>query len=86
MPYLSKEKKDQLLLGKHPETSGELNFLLTQTVQKYLRQKGLSYESLNAAIGALEAAKIEFYRRLVGPYEDTKKEQNGDVYEGHWYC
>ena len=33
-----------------------------------------------SAIGALEAAKLEFYRRVVAPYEDQKMLDNGDVY------
>jgi len=32
-------------------------------------------------IGALEACKLEFYRRAVVPYEDKKIKENGDVYE-----
>lgn len=29
---------------------------------------------------ALELAKTEFYRRVVVPYEDKKKDENGDVF------
>lgn len=35
---------------------------------------------VNSGIGALEAAKLEFYRRVVAPYEDKKIFDNGDVY------
>jgi len=31
-------------------------------------------------MGVLECIKQEFYRRAVAPYEDKKKEENGDVY------
>lgn len=33
-----------------------------------------------SAGGAIEAAKLEFYRRVVAPYEDQKLLDNGDVY------
>jgi hypothetical protein len=39
-----------------------------------------NYQRLNDALGALEGAKLEFYRRVVVPYEDWKMTENGDVY------
>lgn len=35
-------------------------------------------------LAALEAAKLEFYRRQVAPYEDKKIESNGDVFRGEF--
>lgn len=32
------------------------------------------------ALGALECCKLEFYRRVAAPYEDSKIISNGDVY------
>jgi hypothetical protein len=32
-------------------------------------------------VGALEACKLEFYRRVVTPYEENKMKENGDVYD-----
>ena len=29
---------------------------------------------------ALEGAKLEFYRRIVAPYEELKIKENGEVY------
>jgi broad-specificity NMP kinase len=37
------------------------------------------YHKYNAAVGVLECAKLELYRRLVSGYEDTKIIENGDV-------
>jgi hypothetical protein len=52
--------------------------------QEFLRDIGecrtARYADYNAVIGALEACKLEFYRRVVSLYEDKKKEINGDVY------
>jgi len=42
--------------------------------------QGPSYQTINDIIGALEGAKMEFYRRVVVPYEDKKIKDNGDVY------
>jgi hypothetical protein len=37
------------------------------------------YFNYNRAVGVLECIKLEFYRRMVGPYEDTKIRESGDV-------
>jgi len=34
---------------------------------------------MNDAIGALEGAKLELYRRVISKYEDKKIMENGDV-------
>ena len=46
----------------------------------YLEAKGESYKTINDIVGALEGAKAEFQRRIVAPYEDKKRQINGDVY------
>jgi hypothetical protein len=63
-----------------PQNAGELNYAVTNLVLGYIAQHGKNYQHINDVIGALEGAKLEFYRRLVGPYEDTKIAENGDVY------
>lgn len=35
--------------------------------------------SADAAVGAINCALMEFYRRVAGPYEDSKAILNGDV-------
>lgn len=87
MPYIKKEARHRLLEGTedahpmHPLNAGELNFCITHLVQTYLNRVPVNYSAYNAAIGALEAAKLELYRRLVVPYEDGKIRENGDVYD-----
>jgi hypothetical protein len=61
-----------------------LNFCITEILLTFLG-KDYTYERLNAAIGALEACKLELYRRVVGPYETGKAKENGDVYSGVCY-
>jgi len=61
-------------------TAGELNYALTRQVTDYLDGKIVTYELLNSVVGALESCKLEFYRRVVVPYEEKKIVENGDVY------
>lgn len=61
-------------------TSGELNYRITAVIKEYIDQQGKSYRNFNDVLGALEGAKLEFYRRVVAPYEDQKIKENGDVY------
>lgn len=64
-----------------PDNAGDLNYTLTMVIASYVRYRGLSYQTINDAVGALEGAKAEFQRRVVAPYEDTKIATNGDVYD-----
>ena len=81
MLYIKQERRYEIdELGVSPDNAGELNYLFTTIGLKYLSRKGKKYQILNDICGALEHAKLEFARRMVGPYEDTKIEENGDVY------
>lgn len=81
MPYISQVRREELTdIIKHPHTSGELNYVLTRTIMQYLHDQGEAYVTMNDILGALEGAKLEFYRRVVSKYEDQKIEENGDVY------
>jgi hypothetical protein len=66
--------------GSLASTPGDLNYAITQLVNQYMFAKGRSYATINDIIGALEGAKLEFYRRVAVPYENAKIELNGDVY------
>jgi hypothetical protein len=85
MPYIRNE--DRLRLSPLVEamqmteinTPGELNYLLTLLTHRFLNQKPESYQGYNDAIGALEGAKLELYRRHVASYENDKIKENGDV-------
>lgn len=80
MPYLSERGREVTRQRGFAESAGELNFRVTEEVNAFILHGGLRYERLNAAIGALECAKLELYRRLAAEYEDAKIEANGDVY------
>lgn len=84
MPYIPPDTRGWLedclsLLRDNvdPLTTGELNYVLTSIL---LMQHPSSYSDFNALLGVLEAVKLEMYRRMIAPYEDTKRFLNGDVY------
>jgi hypothetical protein len=79
MPYI--KHKERARASRSPETAGELNFQITRDIQDYVQRNGLTYQTLNDVVGALEGAKAEFQRRVVAPYEDTKIATNGEVYD-----
>lgn len=56
---------------------GMLNYIITRLISKLYKT---SYTELNAAIGMLECAKLELYRRRLAPYENAKMAEHGDVY------
>ena len=83
MPYITSSRRDNL--DRHwtdPQTPGELNYVISLLLLNYATQRleGLSYQALNDCLGALEGARLEFYRRMVVPYETKKCIENGDVY------
>jgi hypothetical protein len=80
MPYLSEAHKSDVKNGEI-FTPGDLNYAIQRAIASYLQQAPISYASLNSVIGALEAAKLEFYRRIVVPYENMKIGENGDLEE-----
>lgn len=80
MPYIKDNREALSFLDKNPMTPGELNFVITSVLKRYLNEKGLSYQTINDILGALEGSKLEFYRRIAVDYENKKIDQNGDVY------
>lgn len=77
MPYL--EEWQRPAAARKPITSGELNYAIHQDIAKFLFSNSVGYTTFNEVIGVLECVKQEFYRRLLVPYEDKKRQENGDV-------
>ncbi len=84
MPYISAEEKEFVEKTGIYKTAGQLNYRLTRVILSYWVNGPRNYQAINDIIGALDGAKAEFQRRIVAPYEDRKREQNGDV-EGYGY-
>lgn len=87
MPYIKQLRRFQLDtmaiedLESEIKSPGELNYVITRLIDDYHSRRG-DYQSVNDVVGALEGAKLEFYRRVAAPYEDQKAMENGDVYHG----
>lgn len=81
MPYIKNQDEFRTSINPDFKTPGELNFSITYLINTYIHNKGLNYQTINDIIGALEGSKLEFYRRIVVPYENLKITQNGDVYD-----
>ena len=89
MPYITQADRERFNFGLEAfwETiqskgisNGDLNYLYSMLAKFYLMKHGKSYNTMSDVVKALECAKLEFYRRAMAPYENTKLEQNGDVY------
>ena len=72
---LAEKIKRGTCLGE--KRDGVLNYIISSLIAKLYKT---SYTDLNAAIGMLECAKLELYRRRLAPYEDKKIAEHGDVY------
>jgi hypothetical protein len=80
MPYIDNDQKWDLKHGSDPKTAGELTFLLQDRIRVYLEVNGLRYQQIAEVLGSLEGAKLDFIQRVVKPYEDKKRVENGDVW------
>ena len=90
MPYIKQVDREKLISIAYEaprstiefeliETAGELQYAMAVMFKSYMDRKGLRYQNCNDVMGALAGAQMEFYRRVVGPYEDSCIKRNGDV-------
>ncbi len=87
MPYIKEKERVKFekaikdlvkLLEKDKENlAGNLNYVVTSIIKRL--SKNLRYKKANEIIGALECIKLEYYRRVLTPYEDKKILENGDL-------
>jgi len=85
MPYIAEDDRRELMwvdraledLNESKKMSaGELQYVIALAI-KHIGPE--NYQDMNDIMGALAGAQMEFYRRIVAPYEDTKIVLNGDV-------
>ena len=91
MPYIDKYHRitidqhlDEIVKCIHSHDNaqwdGDLNYAMSYLVAKTFAPCGKwRYHFIARALGAFEAAKLEFYRRVAGPYEDKAIAKNGDI-------
>lgn len=96
MPYVTKDQRNKVdgpieelasAINDHPQwhpapalPDGVVNYAITRLLQKTILGHDRTYAAFERAIGVLECAKLELYRRMVAPYEDKKSAENGDAY------
>lgn len=88
MPYIKRKERTHIdvAIDNMPLSSpGELNYSITRMILNYVtdqkdKRGTLKYQDINDVLGAIEGAKLEFYRRFAARYENDKKKENGDVY------
>jgi hypothetical protein len=93
VPYINQNDRntiDRYLVRLFEEqldtfSSGQITYILTSICQRWLasreQAKGpLRFDDYSDVLKVLESAKLEYYRRVMGSFEDGKKIVNGDVY------
>jgi len=88
MPYISSDRRARYeeRLNALSATiddatpGGDINYIVTSVLAAWIEKRGLNYAALAEAVGVIETAKLELYRRVAAPYEDDKIVENGDVY------
>jgi hypothetical protein len=93
MPYISQEDRNTIdryltrLFEEQLDTfsSGQITYILTCICRNWLasrkQAKGeLRFDDYSDVLKVLESAKLEYYRRVMVPFEEGKKIVNGDVY------
>jgi hypothetical protein len=85
MPYIKKEDRidldeciNDLEMYINNEKPGELCYVIYKVLND-LTKENKCFKTMSSLISEVECAKLEFYRRIVAPYEDKKIEENGDV-------
>ncbi len=87
MPYIKSEDRPKLDSLMDPlidhiktlpleEQDGALNYVITRMLKSIYPSR---YFHFNRALGVLAAVTQEWYRVIVGPYEDVKIRENGQV-------
>jgi len=61
------------------EYDGFINYIICTLLNKYYNYDS-GYFNYNRAIGILECAKLEIYRKIISSYEDLKAKENGEVF------
>lgn len=84
MPYITSKQKRTIEkplseLSERVYDLGEFTYAVYYLALSLLRKRGVCYKHYAEILGALTATQHELYRREIGPYEEEKLEQNGDV-------
>ena len=82
MPYIASERREELqeilsqMKAAKVQADGDLNYILFKYCKDEVEP---SYNNYKNYCGELRQCATEIERRLLGPYEDSAMERNGDV-------
>jgi len=82
MPYIKQEMRPELdaALSHFPQLDEpELDYVITKLCLRFIKDRERRFVTMNKVMGILSCAAFELYRRVIGPYEDEKVRDNGDV-------
>jgi hypothetical protein len=81
MPYIKKSEREALDGARLAQlcqlNPGDLTYCIYKLMLQF---QANSYKDHAQVLGCIEAAKLEYYRRAVAPYENDKITLNGDVF------
>jgi len=72
-----------MLENKDRIAKGDVTYMVTRLVVRYVKCKDKNYDSLSNVDGILGTANKEFYRVVTGPYEQKKQltnDPNREIY------
>lgn len=88
MPYIKDERRQRynaqircLQSSLDGAPGGDLNYVISRLAIRESQSGRVRYSDIQEAIGVLECAKLELYRRLGTSVEDRAIESNGDLPE-----
>lgn len=82
MPYITPERREELheilrhMKEANVQADGDLNYILFKFCKDEVEP---SYNNYKNYCGELRQCATEIERRLLGPYEDSAMQRNGDV-------
>src|SRR2546427_8715354 len=87
MPYIAPPRRvqidplmkpilDFMLKNKDKLTKGDVTYMITKLLVRYVKCKEKNYDSLSNVDGILGTASKEFYRVVTGVYEAKKQLEN----------
>jgi len=84
MPYIKEKDKREMYnaiqdLQNFVISKGDLNYAICELVGRLIINDEISYTKISKWIDAVHDAEAELRRRLLVPYEELKKAENGDV-------
>ena len=91
MPYIPQEGRDKYddlvdeLVTKLVElddnnlVKGHHNYIMYTLALKLADKLGIRYATLQDIVGTFDCCKMEFYRKVVAPYENQAAKKSGEV-------